>query len=225
MVKTLKESDLVGLTQEITELGIDSMLDDGVLKDIPIIGAIVGTGKLAITIKDRLFLKKLVRFLLELKRTGIEERNDLISKIEASNKYKIKVGEQLMYYIDRCDDHLDAAYIAQLFCAFIKEKVSYDEFLKGSQIIQNIFNGDLEYFLNADISEFERHSPQNKMLDAKISPLVNAGICIISYESISVKENRQDVDMLGKFKVQGGEARFSITPIGFKLKDSLTHAY
>ena len=32
---------------EFAELGIDSILSDGILKDIPIVGTIVGVGKLA----------------------------------------------------------------------------------------------------------------------------------------------------------------------------------
>lgn len=38
---------------DLTELGIDSLLDDGLLKDIPIVGLLVGVKNTAQNIHDR----------------------------------------------------------------------------------------------------------------------------------------------------------------------------
>ena len=50
---------------EFAELGIDSILSDGILKDIPIVGTIVGVGKLAHNVHDRNLLRQTLPFINE----------------------------------------------------------------------------------------------------------------------------------------------------------------
>jgi hypothetical protein len=59
---TLVDSNLENLGIDISELALDSVLKDGLLKDIPIVGTIVNFVKLGVNIHDRLFLKKYCHF-------------------------------------------------------------------------------------------------------------------------------------------------------------------
>ncbi|MDZ7740301.1 MAG: hypothetical protein U5Q03_00655 [Bacteroidota bacterium] len=67
LTETIRTSDLQKVSVDLAEILVDSMINDGVFKDIPILGSIVGLGKTASTIKDTLFLKKIIHFLTELK--------------------------------------------------------------------------------------------------------------------------------------------------------------
>lgn len=89
---------------DIGEVAIDSVVDDGILRDIPIIGAIVGLGKCIRNVVDILFTKKLVAFLMGLKDTDVKKRQKAIRKWEEDAKYRIHVGETLLNLINRCDD-------------------------------------------------------------------------------------------------------------------------
>ena len=60
--KTLKDSDLQNVSTGLAEVVLDSLIDDGIAKDIPIIGSVVGLGNVMLGIKERLFLKKIVTF-------------------------------------------------------------------------------------------------------------------------------------------------------------------
>ncbi len=55
--QTLKNSDLQNVTIDLAEVCADSLMQDGIIKDVPIIGTIIGMIKSAIQIKDHLFLK------------------------------------------------------------------------------------------------------------------------------------------------------------------------
>ena len=66
LVKSFEESilsDSIGLASELAEVGLDSILDDGVIKDIPIISATIGVFKIGSSIKERHYIKKLMRFI------------------------------------------------------------------------------------------------------------------------------------------------------------------
>ncbi len=43
--ETLKDSNLQGISVDLAEAFVDSIFEDGIAKDIPIIGTILGLGK------------------------------------------------------------------------------------------------------------------------------------------------------------------------------------
>lgn len=67
-------SDSLNLVSDITEASMDSILSDGLLKEIPIIGSVVNLIKVGLTIKDRLFFKKLIIFLREIEKVDHKKR-------------------------------------------------------------------------------------------------------------------------------------------------------
>ena len=60
--------------QEIGEIMLDTVLNDGVLKDLPILGAIVGVGKCIKNVYDIRFAEKLIAFLIPIKDEPSEKR-------------------------------------------------------------------------------------------------------------------------------------------------------
>lgn len=81
MEQTMEMSNL-SVVGDIGEVVLDSALEDGVLKDIPIIGAIVGAYKCIRNIDDMLFTKKLIAFLWGFKDVDPKEREEAIEKWE-----------------------------------------------------------------------------------------------------------------------------------------------
>ena len=145
---TLKEGELQNVTFDLAETIGDTFLNEGILKDIPIIGTIVGLTKSTLNIRDQLFLKKLIYFMSELSNVSKEDRFEQINKIESSESYKEKVGEKLLYIIEKCEDHEKAKLVGKLFNSYLKGKITYSEFLRCSNSIQNLFISDIRYFLN-----------------------------------------------------------------------------
>lgn len=218
--ETLNNSDLHNVSAGLAETLVDSILNDGVLKELPIVSSIVGLGKTAISIKNGLFLKKIIHFLTEINHIPLSVRKAMIDYIDSREDQKIKVGEKLIFILDKCEDYIDTKYIAQFFCAFLEKKITYEEFLKGSRIIQNIFIGDLEYFLDSDITEFEKEASTEEAPDEDTFPLINIGICGFGYNPINI-EDQWDRKMTNKYIVEGGETIIWVTSIGHKLKEIL----
>jgi hypothetical protein len=68
-------------------------------------GTVIGLGKTAMGIKESLFLKKIIYFISELENISATKRHEMFEKIDNSRKFRTKVGEKLLYIIDKCDDH------------------------------------------------------------------------------------------------------------------------
>jgi len=219
--ETLKDSDLQNLTTDLAETFADSLLNDGILKDIPIIGTIIGLTKSAISFNDRLFIKKLIFFISELKNTDPLERKRLITEIDESEKHKVKVGEKLLYIIDKCEDHVTSKYVAILFKAFLNEEINYNQFLRCSTIINKIFIEDLEQFILMSVDEIQktRRHYGTEITDFQFS-LINCGICATETERVSVRD-QDDYKAQEKYVVDGGDTHVYLTDIGTTLKNIL----
>lgn len=219
--KTLRDSDLQNVTTNLAETISDSLLNDGILKDVPIIGTIVGLTKTAINLNDRLFLKKIIHFITEIKDVEPHKRKKLIADIEKSEKIKIKVGEKLLYIIDKCDDHISAKYVAKLFNAFLKEEIKYSDFLRGTVIIQKTFIDDLEYFIDTKTEDLEKTITQydDTITDIENS-LINSGLCGMLTDQVSIRD-QDDWKMSDKYIVEGGGLVIYLTDIGHLIKKIL----
>ena len=47
----------------------------------------------------------LLKIAPEIKNISATKRRDMINKIDNSGKFRTKVGEKLLYIIDKCEDH------------------------------------------------------------------------------------------------------------------------
>jgi len=191
---TLTDSNLESLGIDISELAIDNILHDGLLKDIPIVGTIINLSKFGANIHDRLFLKKLLSFLNKIESIPSDKRKELICTIESSKKYRMKVGENLLYIIDTCEDYEISELIGFLFKAFVEEKITYDDFLKSASVLKKLNMGDFKWF----VKERKNHHFD---LDS-VGDLISSGLFKLHYEQISVQvEDETDRKTL----MEGGE--------------------
>lgn len=144
---TIIDSDLSSLPDELLEYSIDAILEEGVLEALPIVRTIKGAIKTAGNIQDKLFLNKIVSFLFHLKDVDSNQRKKMISNIDSNQKFKVQVGEKLLYIIDKCDDHSKSAIVSLIFKAYIEEKIKYSDFLRTVYTINNISYEDLQSFV------------------------------------------------------------------------------
>ena len=155
LTTTLKDSDLQGVTTEWSEIFLDNFLAEGVLKEIPIINTIIGIGKAGIKVNEALFLKKLLSFISNINDVSVEERAKMISEIDESHHYRIKIGEKLLYIIDKCDDHEKSALVGKLFNSFLRGLIDYDDFLRCSLVIEKCMVNDLKWFIKDETTTYQ----------------------------------------------------------------------
>ena len=94
---SLKEESIACIG-EYAEIGLDAIMEDGVLKDIPIVSTAIALYKIGNSIKERHNLKKLLIFLNEIN-NGIadeEKRKDYQYKFQNNDNFRNREIEYLL---------------------------------------------------------------------------------------------------------------------------------
>jgi hypothetical protein len=116
LVQTLRAEELPGVIGEYAEVGIDAVLSEGVLRDIPLVNTLVALAKFGLNVSDRLLINKLIKFLGPLDHLSPATRQEMVRKLEADPAYGRKVGEHLIELLDRVEAHLKPEMLASVFC-------------------------------------------------------------------------------------------------------------
>ncbi len=127
------------------ELGIDSFIDDGILKEVPIINSIVSVLKVSKNIYDRNLLKQTLIFINEFNSGKLEENliNEYIEQISNNEK---KCEEELGRVLIILNNNIDkekSILLAKIFKSYIYNKINWNEFCEFSEILNRLFIQDL----------------------------------------------------------------------------------
>ncbi|OGZ72957.1 MAG: hypothetical protein A2908_00045 [Candidatus Staskawiczbacteria bacterium RIFCSPLOWO2_01_FULL_38_12b] len=221
---TLKNANLESLAIDFGELGIDSLLGDSVFKNVPIVSIFISLAKFGANIHDKLFLKKILSFLCGLKDISAEDRGRVIKSIDDSKKYRVKVGEKLLYIIDSCHDFENSERVAQLFKAFIEEKISYEDFLETTNVLVKITDRDFKWFLK---------NAKNYLSAEDVGSLIGSGLFDLSYNPIDIRvKDEDDYKILRdgrgdkyKTEVDGGDMDTTISRAGEVIMEVFNSEY
>ena len=146
MELTMDKGNFSNLT-EWGEFALDAVLNEGLMRDVPILGTIVGAGKCIRNVSDILFAKKLIAFFSGLSDTNARDRKEAITKWESDAKYRIRVGETLLNMVHRCDDTQKARWLSQLFCELVLKKGWGDMFMRAEKVLSGMSVMDVMAFL------------------------------------------------------------------------------
>lgn len=155
---------------DLGELMIDATLNDGVLKEVPILGTIVGVGKCIKNVYDIRFAKKLVVFLIPIKDVDPKKRAEAIKKWEQDKNYRGKVGDTLLGMIERCDDAVKAGWLSQLFCELVLKRGWSRLFMRAEKTLSSLSVMDVQAFLNKTKDNFHRISEEES------EPYIGSGL-------------------------------------------------
>ncbi|UQD56360.1 hypothetical protein [Flavobacterium sp. K5-23] len=142
LIQTITESDLTKIGIDIAEISIDSILENGVLKDLPIVGSLIGIWKTGVAVNDFRFLNKMILFLKESSSLSETNRKKIIEDLEDS-KYQSEVGEKLIAIIDKLETGSKAKLLGKTLTLFGNKIISKDEFWRVSFIIERLPMSDI----------------------------------------------------------------------------------
>lgn len=169
------------------EILLDATLNDGVLKEVPILGTIVGVGKCIKNVSDIRFAKKLVAFLIPIKDVPPEWRMEAIRRWEEDKDYRGKVGDTLLGMIERCDDTVKAIWLSRLFYELVLKRNCSRLFMRAEKTLSSLSVMDVQAFLNMTKEKYHRISEEES------EPFIGSGL----YQSPKIfeaKDGRLDLD-------------------------------
>jgi hypothetical protein len=91
IVTAIKDNNFHSIAKDNVEVIIDGFLKDGIIKDIPFMGMLSRLLNLEKNVRDQVFLKKIIRFLIHSETTTPEERFKVMQEIDDSKEHGITV--------------------------------------------------------------------------------------------------------------------------------------
>jgi hypothetical protein len=140
-------SQFTEIAEDMTEVAIDSVMKDGIAKDIPVVG--IGTKLLAVgnKIRGEWFLRSVKLFVDALDDVSDEKVAAFLEEMQ-SDKYEKKVGITLLVILDRMDDEQKPLLIGRYFAAYLQREISFEVFQRIARIIERIYLPDLKELKN-----------------------------------------------------------------------------
>lgn len=143
---TLFDPTLSDACADMAEMGIDSLLDEGIFKSIPVVSLLVGVGKTAQNIHDRNLLKQTIKFI-----NTFNEKTISPTKIEKYRK-KIKdkpqfAEEELGRVIILLNSNVEikkSELLAKFYRSYINDEIDWSTFCEFSDITSRLFISDLQ---------------------------------------------------------------------------------
>lgn len=138
----IDSSDIVG---DYLELGIDSILENEVLKEIPIIKSFLSAGKIIKSIRERNLTKNIGIFICELNSGKIDKKKLERHKKELkqnSKKAEKELG-RILIILEQIIDNDKASFLGKLYKAYINQEIDWDYFIEFSEITNRLFIYDI----------------------------------------------------------------------------------
>jgi hypothetical protein len=185
--------------EEAANLGenlIDLASDEGVLKEIPFVQWIASAVKIYKTVQDRIFFKKVCRFVKGIGNISESEKMEFVSKLESDPKFKEEVSDNIICILSGINNMYKPFFIGKVFSAYIKGYISYEEWVSLGEIISILPYHKLQ--------EFESYAkdPVNNLID------------IEEYSRFGISKIIKEIEVDTMVGGSSGEIKFINTKIG-----------
>ena len=131
---------------DFSEIGLDSLLNDSVLKEVPLIKTAYGVAKTVFAVREKHMIRKTLTFIKQLNDNGIsnENYNQYKEKLKNKDKFVFKELEHILIIIDRYVELNKNKILANLYFNYIDRKINWTQFQELSIIVDNIFMSDID---------------------------------------------------------------------------------
>jgi hypothetical protein len=143
------KDELISLSTNLSETALDSIMAEGIFKDIPVIGSMISVGKLIYSISDYFLFTRIIHFINELDLKNQQDVDDLKRKYFSDNDYN-KIGSKILLTLERSDDQKKIKWLAKCFRLFLDKFIIKDEFMRLTSILNNSYVSDLEKIIVFD---------------------------------------------------------------------------
>ncbi len=131
IVSSLKESlleETIDMGSEFLEIPIDQLIDNDMLRDIPIVNTLVGLGKIAMNVRDLYLIKKTVAFIASLNQNKLSKEKIARhkAKLETDSKKLNKELEFIMVMLDRMNETQKSIIMSNMYLKYLDEKTDFD---------------------------------------------------------------------------------------------------
>lgn len=176
-----KSTEMKNILIDISEQGLDSLLENEILKELPIVKWLIAGKNIGSSIQNRLFLKKYISFIGYISNEDIDWNKNLEKKDIS------RIIEFTILYLDRYQTEFKSKLLAELFIQTFEEKnFNIEEYnyllhsidmihpFNDFELLKEFYNYRNEYELEQDDEEKKKIMNNYSTLDYSI--LSNSGL-------------------------------------------------
>lgn len=142
-ISAVGDKDLVTIVEGGFEAAIDSAMNDGFVKDFPLLGTVVALISVAGTLRDRRLAQKIGVFLTNVTRLSWSDRARIVDELAGTDSKKERLGEAVLELLDKADGLEKPELLAKLFVAVGRGQVNGEDYLRLAGMIAAAPIGDL----------------------------------------------------------------------------------
>ncbi len=149
------DSGIVDSAIDIAEIGLDEIIVNGVLQEIPIVKTLYGVGRFFLSVRDLNFLKQTLHFFSHLHDGSIDSEKFAKYKksLEEDSKKAEKELSRVIVLLDRTIDDEKSFILASFYRAYIKNAITWEKFCELSEALDRLFIVDIQLLSNVAKSE------------------------------------------------------------------------
>jgi hypothetical protein len=149
VMNSLFRAEIRDLAVDLTDTGIDAIIESEMLQHIPVVRVINSFLKVTIGIRERHFLSKALLFIKNVNQGNVDEKEIEKRKIAAKNKDKWfrREIELVTIHLDRLDETEKAMITAEMYIEYINKNITWFQFREYLAIIERVFYQDFEQLL------------------------------------------------------------------------------
>lgn len=155
------------LSESFVELAFDSLLEDGIVKDIPAFSTLLAMLKMPKSWNDFQLRRNIIRFFKPLTNISEIERQTFLSKLENQSKFRVRIGENLLLHLSQVDDIRKPEIIGRIFAYLIKGKIDFSHY---EELVTALKKVNVNYF--KELILFYSYCQQEKKLVGASEELV-----------------------------------------------------
>lgn len=176
--QSIVDPNLAKLAEDYAQIAFDIVIGDPTLKEIPVLGTIIGLYKATLSISNRILMNKVLSFLTELREIPEEKRCEEIAKLNSNPKYFGRVGETLFLFLEKQNSIVKPSFLAKGFKAYLMGKITYETFLRLANAIDKL---DMT-FMNS-IKDF--YGDESKMVqEQELEHLFSCGLVRLDFKLV-----------------------------------------
>jgi hypothetical protein len=154
--KTLNSDSFQDIVIENADLALDSILDNPVTKELPVVKYLFALGKGVSHFKDYMLVKKVFSFFLNIKTLSKDQRQAALDAIISGKNGYQNAGEAILTIIDKADTNTKPEMIGKLFTSLGNNTIDVAQFFRLSHIVINTYIEDLnklkDFYIPGSIS-------------------------------------------------------------------------
>lgn len=145
LLDSITSERIISLGRDLVEVALDNNLNEGVLREIPVVNNLYNLGRATVAIYHRLLINKMINFLGELSNVSSEKRQSFVEDINKDPQKKRVCEETLLLLIDRADSLEKPSVLGRILKHHILDNISYEDAMRLSFIVDRVYMSDLDY--------------------------------------------------------------------------------